>query len=65
MHEMKMSFIKQLTRVVLLASLMISSVFAAYPDKPIKMMIGYAPGSSTDIVGRIIANDLSLSLIHI
>jgi len=50
MHEMKMSFIKQLTRAVLLASLMISSVFAAYPDKPIKMMIGYAPGSSTDIV---------------
>lgn len=62
MHEMKMSFIKQLTRVVLLASLMISSVFAAYPDKPIKMMIGYAPGSSTDIVGRIIANDLSIAL---
>jgi tripartite-type tricarboxylate transporter receptor subunit TctC len=38
------------------------SVFAAYPDKPIKMMIGYAPGSSTDIVGRMIANDLSLAL---
>ena len=39
-----------------------SSAFAAYPDKPIKMMIGYAPGSSTDIVGRMIANDLSLAL---
>jgi tripartite-type tricarboxylate transporter receptor subunit TctC len=26
------------------------------------MMIGYAPGSSTDIVGRIIANDLSIAL---
>ena len=38
------------------------SAFAAYPDKPIKMMIGYAPGSSTDIVGRMIANDLSLAL---
>ena len=38
------------------------SVFAAYPDKPIKMMIGYAPGSSTDIVGRMIANDLSITL---
>ena len=36
--------------------------WAAYPDKPIKMMIGYAPGSSTDIVGRMIANDLSLAL---
>ena len=38
------------------------SAFAAYPDKPIKMMIGYAPGSSTDIVGRMIANDLSIAL---
>ena len=38
------------------------SAFAAYPDKPINMMIGYAPGSSTDIVGRMIANDLSLAL---
>lgn len=35
---------------------------AAYPDKPIKMLIGYAPGSSTDIVGRMVANDLSIAL---
>ena len=62
MQVTKMSFIKQLTWVAFLAPFMISSVFAAYPDKPIKMMIGYAPGSSTDIVGRIIANDLSIAL---
>jgi tripartite-type tricarboxylate transporter receptor subunit TctC len=47
--------------VVVLPALMGSAV-AAYPDKPIKMMVGYAPGSSTDIVGRMIANDLSLAL---
>ena len=41
---------------------LMGSAIAAYPDKPIKMMIGYAPGSSTDIVGRMIANDLSLAL---
>jgi tripartite-type tricarboxylate transporter receptor subunit TctC len=40
---------------------MIGAAVAAYPDKPIKMMIGYAPGSSTDIVGRIIDNDLSMA----
>ncbi len=40
----------------------VGSAVAAYPEKPIKMMIGYAPGSSTDIVGRMIANDLSLAL---
>ena len=44
------------------ASFCIGLANAAYPDKPIKMMIGYAPGSSTDIVGRMIANDLSIAL---
>ena len=42
--------------------LFVGETWAAYPDKPIKMMIGYAPGSSTDIVGRMIANDLSFAL---
>lgn len=58
--------IKKSIKTTLLGSLFLpfifSSVLAAYPDKPIKMMIGYAPGSSTDIVGRIIANDLSMAL---
>jgi len=38
------------------------AVFAAYPDKAIKVFVGYAPGSSTDIIGRIIAQDLSMVL---
>jgi len=46
--------------VVVLPVLIGSAV--AYPDKAIKMMVGYAPGSSTDIVGRMIANDLSIAL---
>ena len=32
---------------------------AAYPEKPVKMVIGYGAGSSTDIVGRIIAQGLA------
>jgi len=58
--------IKKSIKTTLLGSLFLpvifSSALAAYPDKPIKMMIGYAPGSSTDIVGRIIANDLSMAI---
>jgi tripartite-type tricarboxylate transporter receptor subunit TctC len=53
---------KNIATSVVLVSLFVGTSFAAYPDKPIKMMIGYAPGSSTDIVGRMIANDLSIAL---
>ncbi len=35
------------------------SVAAPYPEKPVKMVIGYGPGSSTDLVGRLIAQGLS------
>ncbi len=62
--------LKKLLKNIAFSTVVISAVvpfvggiaYAAYPDKPIKMMIGYAPGSSTDIVGRMIANDLSLAL---
>jgi tripartite-type tricarboxylate transporter receptor subunit TctC len=54
--------IKNIALSVAVMPLVIGAAVASYPDKPIKMMIGYAPGSSTDIVGRMVANDLSLAL---
>ena len=33
---------------------------AQYPNKPVRLMVGYAAGSSTDIIGRIMAERLSL-----
>jgi len=61
--------LKKLIKNIVIGAVVVPAVvpvfapaWAAYPDKPIKMMIGYAPGSSTDIVGRMIANDLSLAL---
>jgi tripartite-type tricarboxylate transporter receptor subunit TctC len=35
---------------------------AAWPEKPIKVLIGYAPGGSTDVVARLIAPKLSEKL---
>ena len=31
----------------------------AFPNKPVKMLIGYGPGSSTDVIGRIVAQGLA------
>jgi tripartite-type tricarboxylate transporter receptor subunit TctC len=54
--------IKKIVLGSLLLPLVLGTAFAAYPDKPIKMLVGYAPGSSTDIVGRMVANELSMAL---
>src|SRR5258708_17214176 len=44
-----------MTRTILAALLFAAtSALAAWPEKPIKMMIGYAPGGSTDVVARLI-----------
>jgi tripartite-type tricarboxylate transporter receptor subunit TctC len=57
-----MHMFKQLS-LVLATSLVLAGAWhesqAAYPEKAVRMVIGYGPGSSTDIVGRIIAQGLS------
>ena len=47
---------------LLLFCLCSTSLFAAWPEKPIKVLIGYAPGGSTDVVGRLIAPHLQQKL---
>ena len=44
------------------ASLFTASVQAAFPDKPIKIVVAFAPGSSTDVVARSIGQQLTLAL---
>jgi tripartite-type tricarboxylate transporter receptor subunit TctC len=48
---------------VVAASLMSCTAAAAcaqaYPTKPVRMVIAFAPGGGTDVVGRVIAQKLS------
>ena len=50
------------TTLAALTAALALSVSAAYPDKPIKVLIGYAPGGSTDVVARLIAPKLGEKL---
>src|SRR5690606_40578164 len=33
-----------------------------YPNKPVRLIVPYAPGGATDVIGRVVAQHLSTSL---
>src|SRR6185436_18501564 len=37
----------------------VSGVAAVYPDKPMRLVVGYPPGGANDLVGRHVARKLS------
>ena len=45
--------------IAFLAMLLAGTANAQYPAKPVRVLVGYAAGSSTDIVGRVMADRLS------
>ena len=53
---------KHISKLVLLGSLLCSCTFAAaqdYPARPLRMILGFAPGGSTDLVARVLAQKMA------
>ncbi len=43
---------------------LVTPAAAEYPDKPVRLIIPFPPGGSNDVVGRLVANQLSEKLGH-
>ncbi|MBH1965988.1 MAG: tripartite tricarboxylate transporter substrate binding protein [Comamonadaceae bacterium] len=59
------TFFKFSAKLCLALSLAISAQFASaqtYPNKPVKIVVGYSPGGPVDILGRVLAQKLSTSM---
>ena len=55
-----MSPIRVFQTVIALAALaVVGPVLAAYPDKPVRIVVPYAPGGAVDVVARKVAQKLS------
>ena len=57
--------LRLLSRAIVTAFLVLNTVHVVaqdYPNKPIRMLVGYAPGGGSDIIARLIAQNLQIKL---
>jgi len=57
-----MSLFFRLIFLLLLAATALGAVAQNYPNKPIRLIIPFPPGGTTDIVGRLVADELGRAL---
>ncbi len=67
-EEMNMELLKPTRRQLLGigltagAALMTSTAWAAYPEKPVKWIVGYPPGGATDAIARLLSQPMTKTL---
>lgn len=58
----KTSASKLLSILLVMTAALLSAPAQAYPDKPIRLLVNFAPGGSTDVIARILAKPMAESL---
>ena len=57
-----MVVMKALAILAIACALPVAAAAQTYPAKPVKLLIGFAPGGPTDVIGRVLAQEMAAAL---